>query len=193
MEFISEHGRKMKQGILYLRGAYHMEYGRVDEAARLFRDMVENDATDYNPHHELAILHTKKKEYALAEVEYRRAVELVPKGREQALYYQFGQVLFHNLASKGEFEEAVLTGQYSLSTPVIAELIAVLDKSIELNPENCRRASHQRAFVYFIARDYPMATVSARKYISAFGAENADETQKARIMIEDCMRLMCAP
>ena len=205
---VMKHSRPVIQGLLYLMTGQLNDAERFDEAALLYAEMIKNDAADYYPHHELAILHTKKKEYALAEVEYRRAVELEPKGPYthmhqstsltpssiKSLYFQFGRVLFHNLASAREFEEDVRTGKYSLSTPIIAELIAVLDKSIELNPDDCRRSVHQRAYVYFIAREYPTAIVSARKYLAVYGkdAEHAVEIEKARVMIEDCMRLMSA-
>lgn len=205
-----ENKTRLVQGVFYLWSVSFLETGQFDEAARLLTDMVKNDAADYYPHHELAMLHLKKKEYDLAEIEYRQAVQLEPKGGPYSslmqvtmaqsttpssmndLYLQFGRVLFHNLASKGEFEEDVRTGKYTLSTPIIAELIHILDKTIELNPTNCRRAFHQRAYVSFIARDYSTALSVARMYITLYSedVDNAGEIQKARIMSEDCLRFM---
>ena len=198
--------QQLLQGILYLWVNSLLEAGRFDAAGPLLEGMVKNDPADYYPHHELAILHTKKRDSVLAEREYREAVRLEPKGgpytaMEQftmdpsttpstmnSLYLQFGRVLFHNhMSSMGDFEEAVRNGRATLAEPVLAELTAVLDKAVELNPTD-RRSLHQRAYVSFIARDYPTALVLAHKYM-AFG-DDSGETVKVRIMIEDCMRLL---
>ena len=203
---LMEHRKQLLQGILYLWVDSLLEAGRVDDAAPVLQNMVKNDAADYYPHHELAILHTKKKEYDLAEVEYREAVRLEPKGGPytsmtqftmepsttpttmNSLYLQFGRVLFHNhMASMGGFEQEVRNGRFTLAPAVVAELTAVLDKTVELNPDD-RRSLHQRAYVSFVAKDYPAALALAHKYI-AFGEETA-ETEKARNMVADCLRLM---
>ena len=203
---LMENRQQLLQGILYLWVGSLLEASRFDDAVPRLQDMVKNDAADYYPHHELAILHTKKKEYDLAEVEYREAVRLEPKGGPytsmtqftmeplttpttmNSLYLQFGRVLFHNhMASMGGFEQEVRNGRFTLAPAVVAELTTVLDKAVELNPDD-RRSLHQRAYVSFVAKDYPAAVALAHKYI-AFGEETA-ETEKVCIMIGDCLRLM---
>ena len=184
------------QGIQYLWVESLLDAGRFDDAVPLLRDMVANDPADYYPHHELAILHTKKKEYALAEVEYREAARLEPKGGPytsmgdmtplstpstmNSLYLQFGRVLFHNHMSG---DSAVRNGR------VLAELAAVLDKAVELNPAD-RRSLHQRAFVSYVARDYPAAVALAHTYLRQFGEDDAGQTEKVHIMVQDCLRLL---
>ena len=205
--------RQLMQGTLFLWSKSCIEMGRIEKAAQLFKDMVKNDETDYYPHHELAIWHLQKSEYDLAEIEYRWAVKLEPKGSDYAsmdivgvvdkaitpttmssLYYQFGRVLCQNLTSRVDFEEEVRTGKYTLATPLIAELLMVLNKSIELNPDDCHLTLHQRAFIYYIASDFPNAMHSARLYITLCGenADNAENVAKALTMIEESTRLMRA-